>query len=672
MGNQVKPAARLTIIFILAIILSGSVLAYFSINNISNLKELTEKKILEEQSVLSDRVSNAINVMLENVTAGLSTNNVSLAGLRERLVVRASEYEFVRQSFILRSNGQFLHPNFSTAMPLVTNIKLSALSVSSFTAGETAEFTEQDLRKARRHYMEGLRYAAGSSDSARALNALGRAAVKMTDYENAIAHYSLIIRDYPGVTDASEMPYSLYALQQLLRITDQNTFSKTHPLVRLCLEKMADGTIPLYYSTEELMGLIPDYLKKSGTDKHDEPAVIENLSESLREQTRFISVYGEELKELAATGNPDDFLYAVNGFVLPDPASGMVHDYFLINTSAENHIGFLLDSDKLLDTILTMDLQSGLEFKHMIDFPAFFSRDDAIDERLVNRSQLNPFFPGQTMVISLTDETLINDIVRRRAWIYGIAFLLLLGAMLLGVVLILRDIAREKHLARLRADFISNVTHELKTPLTSIRMYAESLILGRVKSPEGQQDYLSVMVNETDRLKRMINNILEFSKMEKGKPEYHFVKTNLASLVREAMNEMRYWFEREQFKVTTDLDEDIFAEVDPEKMKQAVGNLLSNAIKYSADIKEVSVRLCRGHEHVFVEVSDRGIGIAEEELSRIFEEFYRVEQREGASGTGLGLTVVKEIVEAHNGKITVESEIGKGSRFTVRLPVGRT
>jgi two-component system phosphate regulon sensor histidine kinase PhoR len=272
------------------------------------------------------------------------------------------------------------------------------------------------------------------------------------------------------------------------------------------------------------------------------------------------------------------------------------------------------------------------------------------------------------MEISLSNETLINDIVRRKAWIYGIAFLLLLGAMLLGVVLILRDIAREKHLARLRADFISNVTHELKTPLTSIRMYAESIILGRVKTEEGRREYMEVVVHESDRLKRMINNILEFSKMEKGRPEYHFVSSSLHSVVKAAIDDMRHWFEQEGFKITAELQDNIYADVDPEKIKQALDNLFSNAIKYSAGTKEVYIRLFREQEHACIEVEDRGIGIPQDKLSRIFEPFYRIGQEEGASGTGLGLTVVKEIVEAHKGNISVISASGKGSKFMITLP----
>jgi two-component system phosphate regulon sensor histidine kinase PhoR len=265
--------------------------------------------------------------------------------------------------------------------------------------------------------------------------------------------------------------------------------------------------------------------------------------------------------------------------------------------------------------------------------------------------------------IKLTDENLLKDFVKKRSWIYGIASVLLLVAMSLGIVLILKDISREKQIARLRSDFIANVTHELKTPLTSIYLFAESLLLGRIKKKE----YLSLIIKESIRLKRMINNILEFSKMEKGKPKYHFVKSNLSTLIKDIINEMNYWLEAEKFDVVTDLDENISADVAPEKIKQVISNLLNNAIKYSGDTRKIFVRLFRKKEHICIEVEDLGIGMSEDQLTRIFEKFYRIDQKESTSGTGLGLTVVKEIVEAHNGKISVTSEIGKGSKFFIIL-----
>jgi signal transduction histidine kinase len=165
----------------------------------------------------------------------------------------------------------------------------------------------------------------------------------------------------------------------------------------------------------------------------------------------------------------------------------------------------------------------------------------------------------------------------------------------------------------------------------------------------------------------MINNILEFSKMEKGKPEYHFVSSNLASIINASIHQFDYWFEKENFEVLAEMDENIFAEVDPEKMKQAISNLLSNALKYSTITKKIFIRLFKTSNNIHIEVEDQGIGIPENQLSQIFEKFYRVDQKENISGTGLGLTVVKEIIEAHKGKISVESKLGGGSKFSITL-----
>ena len=286
---------------------------------------------------------------------------------------------------------------------------------------------------------------------------------------------------------------------------------------------------------------------------------------------------------------------------------------------------------------------------------------------MVFSSQLNPYFPAQLMQIKLTDENLINDLIQRRSWIYGISTVLLLVAMVLGVVLIVRDIAREKRLAQLQSDFISNVTHELKTPLTSISMFAESMLLKRVKKDSDKDEYLSIILKESERLKRMINNILEFSKLEKGKSEYHFVRANLALLLKTAIQEFDYWFEKEGFQVVTELDNKIEANIDPEKMKQVFENLLNNAIKYSPKNKKIITRLYLNANSIHIEFEDQGIGIPDKEIEQIFEKFYRINHKESISGTGLGLTVVKEIIEAHNGKIEVSSEVGKGSKFSIIL-----
>jgi signal transduction histidine kinase len=670
MNHSLKPASRLTIIFILAVILSGSVLTYFSINNISNLKELTEKRILEEQRDLSARLSSAIQNNLEKVTAGLNEEISTSLALKDSLIKKTSDYDFIIQPFILINNSQFIYPNFIGIPENPPITKASNRFVSAFGAGEKAEFAEKNPGKAKSCYLSCLGYSTGGKDSVKALNALGRASVKLNDFKDAIEYYSLIISNYSPVTDENGLPYSYYALPQLLKTANRNNSEKTSQVVEFYLETMNVGSIPLDYDTEELINLIAGWLKDKNFSNRERSANINKLIESIKKQVQFTIIYGNELSEILVKGIQNNNFTTGNDFKLINSISGTNQEFFLINTNFENPRGFLINRKKLFDTISKIDLQSGFDFDYKIGFPTV-NNSNTTGDNLVYTSQLNPIFPEQLIEIKLNDEDLIKDIIKRRGLIYGIASLLLLVAMFLGVILILRDIRRENHLARLRSDFISNVTHELKTPLTSIRMYAESLMMGRVKSDQVQKEYLSVVVNETDRLKRMINNILEFSKMEKGKPEYHFVNSNLASILNTSIQEMNYWFEKEHFEVVTELDESIHSEVDPEKIKQAIGNLLSNAIKYSTDTKKIFIRLFKKSELVYIDVEDQGMGIPEDKLSRIFEQFYRIEQKESISGTGLGLTVVKEIIEAHHGTISVTSEIGKGSRFTITIPLGR-
>ncbi len=277
------------------------------------------------------------------------------------------------------------------------------------------------------------------------------------------------------------------------------------------------------------------------------------------------------------------------------------------------------------------------------------------------------YSPSKMIRISLMDKDLVDIYVKRRSWAYGIALLLLLGAMLLGVLLILRDILREKRLSHLRSDFVSNVTHDLKTPLTSIHLFAESILLGRVESSSGRKEYLQIILSETERLKRIINNILDFSRQEKGRLEYRTENVNVTDLINSALGDLNYWLVEKNFTVQTQLEENIIIAADRDALKQVVINLLDNAIKYSGENREIHVRMKSDKKRISIDFVDKGIGIPPDQFETIFEKFYRVNNsiKEGAGGTGLGLTVVKEIMEAHHGEILVESKLNEGSKFTL-------
>jgi len=248
-----------------------------------------------------------------------------------------------------------------------------------------------------------------------------------------------------------------------------------------------------------------------------------------------------------------------------------------------------------------------------------------------------------------------------------------LGRRLLQEKIILKNKENERlaELSNLKSYFVSSVSHELRTPLTSIRMFAE-MARANGLSKKKQDDYLHIVEGESERLSRLIDNVLDFSAIERKKKEYKREMTDPGSVVRRSVQAVRYLFQKEHAVVNVFIPKrlpPLF--IDPDAFEEVCINLLSNALKYSPKKKHVAIRLKRVRQSVRLEVSDTGIGIPRAEIGKIFGDFYRVgdPQTRQAGGTGLGLALVKHIVEFHNGTIEVHSTVGKGSTFTITLPV---
>jgi len=253
-------------------------------------------------------------------------------------------------------------------------------------------------------------------------------------------------------------------------------------------------------------------------------------------------------------------------------------------------------------------------------------------------------------------------------------YLILGGLSLLlagGIFLTYRNVSKEMALARLKSDFVSNVSHELRTPLSLIRLYAETLEMGRITSPEKYQEYYQIIRKESERLTALINNILDFSRIEAGRKEYEFRETDLSALVRNTLESYRYQIEQHGFTFEEKIEPVPPLRVDREAMARSLVNLVNNALKYSQDRKYIGVNLYRENGAVKLEVIDHGIGIPQQEQSKIFEKFYRVGDPlvHNTKGSGLGLSLVRHIVQAHGGQVSVNSMPGEGSKFTIALPL---
>lgn len=258
----------------------------------------------------------------------------------------------------------------------------------------------------------------------------------------------------------------------------------------------------------------------------------------------------------------------------------------------------------------------------------------------------------------------------RLFYLAGLALILVMGGA--GAWLLWRDVRREVRLADLRAGFVANVSHELRTPLTSIRLYAETLSQGTVVDDQERREYLDTIVTESERLTRLLNNVLDFGKIERGERRYHRQPESLSGIVRDTVRVVESALVRHGFTLVTSIADDLPAvAVDRDAIEQAILNLLSNAMKYSGERKEIQLRLRREDDHALIEVVDHGIGIPLEEQTRIFDRYYRVPAAPHAEvpGSGLGLTLVHHVVTAHGGRVTVRSAPEAGSTFTLCLPL---
>jgi signal transduction histidine kinase len=280
-------------------------------------------------------------------------------------------------------------------------------------------------------------------------------------------------------------------------------------------------------------------------------------------------------------------------------------------------------------------------------------------------------FPDLTLAIKYQGTT-VADIGTRFLRYNYIVLAALSLFMVGGIWLTYRNVSREMTLARLKSDFVANVSHELRTPLALIRLYAETLELGRLTATEKYQEYFRIIREESERLTALINNILDFSRIEAGRREYEFQETNLGELVHSTLDSYRFQIQQNGFGFEENISDDIPPViVDREAIARSLLNLVNNALKYSKDQKYIGVSLYRSNGSVNLEVRDRGIGIPASEQQKIFEKFYRCGDPlvHDVKGSGLGLSLVRHIARAHGGDVLVESAPDKGSKFTIALPL---
>ncbi len=352
-----------------------------------------------------------------------------------------------------------------------------------------------------------------------------------------------------------------------------------------------------------------------------------------------------------------------------------LHDRIEIVRNQRNELEAVLTS--MIEGVLAVDLTHRIirinsTAKDLLDIQEDMTDHVPVHEA-IRHSELLTFIED----VLNSDETLETDLIVHRERDY---FLQVTGTPLignndekLGALFVLNDISRIRKLEQIRSDFVANVSHELKTPITSIQGFVETLKDGAIHDTDNAGKFVDIIDRQSTRLGAIIDDLLQLSRIEREYDEgiIELEKASILPLLKSAVRDFETKSKGKKIAVQVDCTDDIKATINLRLMQNAINNLVDNAIKYSDSNKTVTLSAWQTASHVFIKVKDEGNGIASEHLPRLYERFYRVDKGRSRAmgGTGLGLAIVKHIVLAHQGKISVESQMNEGSEFIISLPV---
>ncbi len=377
-------------------------------------------------------------------------------------------------------------------------------------------------------------------------------------------------------------------------------------------------------------------------------------------------------------------LYKKSGFTKlqpMEPIAGDTYNYLLMIVGEESQWKLailLINPVDFIELFLASKMhqitkdQYIITARHSVDKQLIFATDSfEIPEALAKPFWLLPNY--ELGIVGKGDS--IQSVSRERRSLNKISVIALGVFLLVGFILIARNIRKEMQLAQMKSDFASSVSHEIRTPLALINMFAETLLLNRVKTEEKKREYYEIISKETARLKNIVNKILNFSQLESEKRTFELMEESLNDILKETLHTYSFHLENKGFTFTVDYQDNLpHILCDREALIEAIINLIDNAIKYSGEERQIKLLTGLQDRMAYIAVQDFGIGIDAAKQKLIFDKFFRVTHGDvyHVQGAGLGLSIVKQIMDAHEGRIELESKPGKGSTFKLLFPKNKT
>ncbi len=697
-----KKQRKLILIFFLTIFLPALSLGIFGIRAIKNERFRQAKQLENEHRREAARLRSRISAEfrdLELVLRNLAISpefkvkdekaiaSLARAQLADNPLVETVFYFFETED-----------PRFPTFHPASTQPSLKPRSVlagplqQTLNMAQEQEFTAKNYGRAITLYRGIGRQTKDHDIQAHALYYESRCLVKLEKYAEAIKAFEKIDKDYPESVTDSGLPLALAARLQMV-----NCYRALNDI-----PSSLETGLDLYGDIIQMRWALSEAQFKSYTGLVEE-AVEEILAENTAAppEESWSDQYAQ-LKILLQDKNAEwEVISAIRKEVVPDlrrrqtaPQVILPLRYsktignrtFLVlaapivespEKDAVGLIGLKIKEDLLLNRVLSevaANNQSVDQTKVVVsdlEGRVLVGKENLSAEQATITEFFDDNFPPWKMQFyrSMAGGIGVADL---RSNFYFWTILTLVIVLTFGAVLIARTIGHEMEILKLKSDFVSSVSHEFKTPLTSIKALAERLQGDKVIDSERMKQYFSLISQNADQLTRLVKNLLDFSKIEEGKIEYNFVLTDIAELVTQQIQDVGKNDVQKSARIHAHIPGNIPPLlVDREALSQALNNLLDNAFKFSSADGEVEVHVKKDGENVVIEVADKGIGIPQDELEKIFDKFYQGKNavKQSAKGTGLGLTLVKHTAEAHGGKVSARSKVGEGSIFSLILPV---
>lgn len=584
--------------------------------------------------------------------------------LRRRFEVLERTYPVARHFFFI-SAGRLVFPQFSTPPTMSLSGLISAEGYTG-TAQYQALMQEgeaEDRRFGRPENALRIFLRAESLPVVKRLKAhaafhAARAEMNAHGPAAAVPAYQRVLEIYGDQYDESRTPYALVlALDPQL---PTNQIYKSYPLSRV-YQDLAAGRWNL--SAQQAEDLMTRLEEKLGNGAAGRPSTefLDSLllARVLREQFQDNSAY-----------KPGEV--ASRAFRYRDLAYQLYYVHLPGERDNEAILGFSVSMAWLSDTLLPECLADTLGRSRNVT--AFLGEARKHPGEQEGGDIYIPFrttLPFWNLHIPASAVQVSEAAAHRELLFLGLSAAMFLCILGLEVYLLIR-VARDEQWYQLRSDFVSGVSHELKTPLSLIRLYSETLIDSEQDyPPEERQSYIRIIARESERLSRLIDNVLDFSQIEQGRKHIHTEVGNLAETVSQTVEDYSEFLALRGFAVKVGIQPDLPpVRFNKEQISQVILNLMDNARKYSGNSRIIRVHMWMQNNQVVVEILDQGVGIPAEEIDKIFEPFYRVQRGNETGGCGLGLYLVRHAMESHGGRIEVLSEVGKGSRFRLFFPIG--